>query len=343
MKKMFMCLLVILITMGCKDSVKNNVDVEIINFNGMKGKSEYMCFINPKEGYSFNYITESEEQTGEQLDAPNFFPESTDISTVYKTIDGGKNWVNAYSINDFHFYSTAFYDKNAVFIKIIDSKDVLKNKLLKFELKTNKVTILNFNFERMGEIWAINQDIYVNSKNNGINNLYSIDNNFTKIDSIKEDNVFRNKITLLGNIPYVITWDNEVYNVEKKEAVRLSNIELEGITGIGKSNLLIACKNKSSIELFDYNIKTKEKKYLKELESYNIVQGLQSNDKVICGFIGNIEGAFTEYDLFYSLDKGKSWHIQELKEKSYIRPSALIDDLLYIFSGGKRIQKILLN
>ncbi|OWP82907.1 hypothetical protein BWK59_13370 [Flavobacterium davisii] len=329
--------------MGCKDSVKNNDNVEILNFNGMKGKSEYMCFINPKEGYSFNYTTESEEQTEEQLGDPNFFPESTDISTIYKTIDGGKNWVNVYSINDFHFYSTAFYNKNAVYIKIISSKDVLKNKLLKFELKTNKVTILNFNFERMGEIWTINQDVYVNSKNNGINNLYSIDNNFTKIDSIKEDNVFRDRITLLGNTPYVITWDNEIYNVEKKEAVRLINNDLESIAGIGKSNLLIACKNKSSIELVGYNIDTKEKKHLKEFEGYSIVQGLQSNDKVICGFIGNIKGMFTEYDLFYSLDKGKTWQIQELKEKSYIRPSTLIDDILYVFSGGKRIQKILLK
>lgn len=341
MEKMLILIFVILNVMGCKDSVKNNINVEKINFIGMTGKSENIQFISSKVGYSFNYVTESKNQTLEQLNDPNFFPESTVISTIFKTTDGGKTWVSVYSIKDYQFYNASFSDKNTIYIKIIDSKKVLKNKLLKFDLKTNKVTILNFNFERMGEIWVVNKKIFVNSKNNGVNNLYTIDDNFSKIDSIKENKVFKDKITLLGNTSFVVTWDNEIYNIDKKQSVIFDDFKIECITKKNESNLLIASKKKSSIFLVDYNTDNKEKKILKEFEGYSIVQGLQSNDKVICGFIGNIKGHFTEYDLFYSLDKGNTWQIQELKENSYIRPNILLDDILYIFSGGNRIQKLL--
>ena len=75
----------------------------------------------------------------------------------------------------------------------------------------------------------------------------------------------------------------------------------------------------------------------------NIVQGLQSNDKVICGFIGNIKGSFTEYDLFYSLDQGKTWQIQELKEKSYIRPNCLVNNILIFTAEKADSKKLFLN
>ncbi|MEJ8598273.1 hypothetical protein JSO62_06165 [Riemerella anatipestifer] len=345
MKKLLMCFLMILVAMGCEDYVKEKDNIEILIFEGMKGESKYMFFINPKVGYSFNNHTVSDwhRVTEEQLKQPNFFPKSTDISIIYKTIDGGKTWASVYSIDDFRFDKVAFSDKNRVYIKIINSKETLNNKLLKFELETNKATVFSFNFERMGEIWAFNQKVFINSKNNGINTLYSIDNDFTKIDSIEENKIFKDKITLLDNTPYTITWDNELYNIEKKEAIRLCDIELESIIEMGKSNILVACKKEFSIILVEYDTSTKKRKYLKEFSGYDIVKGLQSNDKVICGFIGSIKGMFTEYDLFYSLDKGKTWHIQELKEKSYISSSALVDDILYIFSGGKRMQKILLK
>lgn len=326
--------------MGCNDSVNKNISVEMINFNGMTGKSEYLHFINQKEGYSFNYITESKEQTEEQLNNSNFFPESTDVASIYKTTDGGKNWVSIYSINNYHFYNTAIGNDKNIFIKIIDCKENLKNKLLRINLSNNKVTILNFNFERMGEIWLVNEKVFINSENNSVSNIYTTDTNFIKIDSTRENKVFQDKITLLGKIPYVLTWENEVYNIENKTAIKFNDIELEVITKKNKQNLLVAGKKNSSIILFGYNVNNKQKDYLKEFEGYNIVQGLQSNDKVICGFIGNIKGAFTEYDLFYSLDKGKTWKIQELKEKNYIRPSVLVDGILYVLSGGKRIQKI---
>lgn len=313
----------------------------MFNSVGMKGKPEYIYFLNPKEGYSFNYITESEDQTEEQLNDPNFFPKKTNTSSIYKTFDGGKNWEMVYSIDDYAFYNTAFCDGSTIYIKIINNAETLENKLLKFDLKTLKSSILDFNFERMGEVWSLNQKVFINSKNNNINNIYSTDNDFKKIDSQKIDNVFKDKVALLNNKSYVLTWDNEIYEIEGNEALTIPNsAELESMTDKDIESLIVAEKTSSSIVLLEYNVLTKKKQFLKEFERYSIVQGLQSNDIVICGFIGNIRGAFTEYDLFYSLDQGKTWQIQELKEKSYIRPNSLVDDVLFIYSGGNKFQKI---
>ena len=59
-------------------------------------------------------------------------------------------------------------------------------------------------------------------------------------------------------------------------------------------------------ELIDYSIRTGA--------PLEVVENLQSNDKVIIGFIGNIKGVFTEFDLLYSLDNGRTWQIKKLEE-----------------------------
>jgi hypothetical protein len=342
MKNLFMSLFIALTFYGCENSDKKNKDVEIIAFKGMKGESVYIKFINPQIGYSFNNqtIRNWSKVTEEQMNEPNFYPESKDISTIYKTIDGGENWKEIYKIDNYHFYSSAFNINSIIYIKIIKNKDVLKNKLVKFDIKTDKVNIHNFNFERMGEIWATNQGVFINSKNKGINRLYSFNNGFSIIDSIKESKIYKDKVVLLNDIPFVVTWDNEIYNLKEKKTINIEMYKIECIVKKSESNIVVACKEKSSIILIDYNVKTKSKRIIQEFNGYNIIQDLHSNNNVICGFIGNIKGMFTEYDLFYSLDKGGTWHILYLKEKCHVRPNDLADSVLYIVSGQNRIQKI---
>jgi hypothetical protein len=74
-------------------------------------------------------------------------------------------------------------------------------------------------------------------------------------------------------------------------------------------------------------------------ENYSIISNLQSNEKVIIGFVGNIKGLFVDYDLIYSTDKGQTWQIQKLKDKNMITPNCLVDNVLYIYSGRK-LQKV---
>ena len=342
MKKLLMCLLVILIAIGCKDFNESNLNVEIINFNGMKGKSEYIYFTNPKEGYSFNYITESKEQTEQQLNDPNFFPESRDIAIIYKTIDGGKNWKRITSIENRKFFNRVLVFQNAVYIA---SNDFYNKKvyIVKFNVLTDKIEFEK-EFDVIGGIYDDKSNIYIGTEKGPV--VTKFDRNLTIRGKIQID--LGNDVLFIDNKLFSILRNKDghtglrQYYKEKIKNVEML-IEPENIVKQSKDKIIIAGNNKSDnnkISIISYDVKSENSQILKEFGGYNIVQGLQSNDKVICGFIGNIEGTFTEYDLFYSLDKGKTWQIQKLKENSYIRPSVLIDNTLYIFSGAKRIQKI---
>jgi len=89
-----------------------------------------------------------------------------------------------------------------------------------------------------------------------------------------------------------------------------------------------------------YNIKTHKRRKIKELKDYSIISEFKSNDSVIAGFVGNIVGVFTEYDLLYSLDKGETWEIYHLNDPNYYTPNCLIGNIMYIVSENRKIQKI---
>lgn len=114
-----------------------------------------------------------------------------------------------------------------------------------------------------------------------------------------------------------------------------------------ENNTIIIAGNTLSdakeISLISYEPYAHRLRVIKKIKNYSIIENLQSNDKAIIGFIGNIKGAFIEYDLLYSLDKGKTWKIKKLEEPNYIRPSCLINNIVYIYSGGARMQKIVLE
>ena len=113
-----------------------------------------------------------------------------------------------------------------------------------------------------------------------------------------------------------------------------------------KNTIIIAGNTLSDakeISLISYEPYAHRSRVIKKINNYSIIENLQSNDKATIGFIGNIKGAFIEYDLLYSLDKGKTWKIKKLEEPNYIRPSCLINNIVYIYSGGARMQKIVLE
>lgn len=114
-----------------------------------------------------------------------------------------------------------------------------------------------------------------------------------------------------------------------------------------ENNTIIIAGNTLSdsneISLISYEPYARRLKVIKKIKNYSIIENLQSNDKATIGFIGNIKGAFIEYDLLYSLDKGKTWQIKKLEEPNYIRPSCLINNIVYIYSGGAKMQKIVLE
>ena len=50
-----------------------------------------------------------------------------------------------------------------------------------------------------------------------------------------------------------------------------------------------------------------------------------------------------EYDLLYSLDRGRNWKIIKLDDSIWIRPNCLIGGDLLIYKGFNQIDKIVLN
>ena len=81
-----------------------------------------------------------------------------------------------------------------------------------------------------------------------------------------------------------------------------------------ENNTIIIAGNTLSdaneISLISYEPYAHRLRVINKIKNYSIIENLQSNDKATIGFIGNIKGAFIEYDLLYSLDKGKTWQIK---------------------------------
>ncbi len=341
MRKFILINSLLLFLFGCKN------EANVIKCKGIPDVNQsfsYMYFKTENEGYLFGTYTEYEELSKKALENPNNIPKSTNEANIYKTIDGGLNWSKIDSINDYRFHDNYFINKSSIFIKAIDSKEALRNNLVKFDISTNKSTRLNFNFERMGNIWSNDIEIFVNSKNSGINTIYSITPDFDNVYSIAVQETFKDKVINFRNDFYTLTWDNDLYNITKQKSRKLP-INLQSIVKQDENNILIAgntITDDDEISLLSYDVNTKKSKVIQKFKNYSIIRNLQSNDKAIIGFIGNIKGLFTEYDLLYSLDKGETWKIKKLKESNYVRPSCLINNIVYIYSGGARMQKIVL-
>lgn len=337
MKNLLIYSLIILAIIGCKDSFKNKSKTEIIRYKGMDGQSVYLCFISPKIGYSFNNktITDWDKVTDEQLDDPNYFPKSTDEATIYKTTDGGKNWKKINSILSYKYFDIATVFNNDVYILRSDEREDFKFNITQFNILNYKVKNLN-EINPISSLWNDNEKVFYTNNWNTIN-LYSLDNK-QRVDSatIKDYVLFG---LSLKSMSYAIFSDKErTYfgNINKTNQEIKLPITPTNITKQDKNTILIAgntINDDNEISLVSYDVNTKQSRIIKRFKNYSIIQDLQSNDKAIVGFIGNIKGAFTEYDMFYSLDKGKTWNLHKLEDRFSIKPNCLLDNVLYINGG----------
>lgn len=306
--------------------VNQNDMITIIDCNNIEGKPEYMHFKTENEGYMFSYI-------GNLYDETNTF--------VFKTTNGGKNWEHIYSGDGYLFSGSSILFDNAVFGYIKNAEDIAKNNLFKFDLTTQEFKLLDFNIEATGNIWAKNDSIYLSYYNKPHHYTLATDTNFLSYSTQvfnyteKEDGVISDSTNT-----YFITYTNKL-------AVELNNvcreIEIKApqcITKIAENKILIATnEQENAINLYQFDATSDKLEKLQTFKNYSIINHLQSNEKVIVGFVGNIKGFFVEYDLIYSTDKGQTWQIQKLKEKNLIKPNCLVDNVLYIYSGRK-LQKI---
>jgi len=341
MRNFFSINCLFLLLFGCKN------EVDMIKCKGLDGEPKYLYFKTENEGYLFSNKTYSDwdNVTDEQMKDPNFYPESTDEANIYKTIDGGKNWVKIDSILNYNYFDIATVFNNAVYILRSDEREDFKFNIEHFDVETEEVENLLNTKPVVSAIWNNENKIFF-TNNRGSIKLYSLDKN-QGLDSIGIENYALQGLSI-NNKSYVIFSSSETsyFGSVDKENKEIKLPIIPSCITKQDNNILIAGKTKTDnneISLVSYNVNTKQSKTIKKFKGYSIVNNLQSNDKAIVGFIGNIKGFFVEYDLIYSLDKGNTWKIRTLDESNYVRPSCLIDNILYIYSGGARMQKIIIK
>ena len=333
-----------------KDKLK--LDVEMYQTQGIPDINQAfacMYFKNEKEGYLFGTYTRYEQTDNEKLDDPNFNLslnlDITDEANIYKTADGGYSWTKIDSILNYNYGDMVTQDSNSIFIVRDNSLVNFSAKIIKFDLLSNKITGISKDTKTISCLWH-DSNVLNYTSNRGDIKLFSLNNNLRYVDSVKITN-YMIKGVFSGSNSYVILADEGGYYfalVNKKEIKEIPLIiKPDELIKLNEKELIIGGKMKNdsmSTGLVIYDVGTGRANLLKEFKGYSIIEGLKLNKKVIAGFIGNIELLFTKYDLVYSVDKGESWHIQKLKEPNYIRPSCLVDNIMYIYSGGARMQKI---
>ncbi|MDR1876282.1 MAG: hypothetical protein LBQ84_01515 [Flavobacteriaceae bacterium] len=340
--KNFLILSSLFILIGCKK------ETNMYKCKGIPDTNQafsYMYFKTEKEGYLFGTLTNYEDLTEKELQDPNNIPRSSDEANIYKTTDGGKNWIKTGSTLNFSYHNIATNYNNDVYILRSDVREDFKFNIIQFSTSNGEVKNL-INTRPISSIWNDNKKVFFTNNRSNIN-LYLLESGQI-IDSvcIKDYALFG---LSLKNKSYAIFSNKEkVYfgNINKTSVEIKLPIIPKNIVKQDENKILIAgntITNENEISLVSYDVNTTQTEIINKFKTYSIIENLQSNDKAIIGFIGNIKGAFTEYDLLCSLDKGKTWQIQKLEEPNYVRPSCLIDNIVYIYSGGARIQKIVLD
>jgi len=341
MKKLILINSLFLLLFGCKD------EANMIKCKGIPDVNQafsYMYFKTENEGYLFGTYTEYAELSEKELENPNNIPKTTDEANIYKTTDGGKNWVKINSSLNYSYFNIATQLNDGIYILRNDVREDYKFSIANFSVKKGDVENYT-NTNPISAIWSNDNKVFY-TNNRGTIKLYSLDKN-QNLDSIGIENYALRGLSI-NNKSYAIYSSGETSYFgsvdEENKEIKLS-ITPKSMVKQDENTILIAgntLTDENEISLISYEPNTQQSRAIKKFKNYSIVENLQSNDKAIIGFIGNIKGAFTEYDLLYSLDKGKTWQIKKLEEPNYVRPSCLINNIVYIYSGGARMQKIVL-
>lgn len=322
-------------------SCKGQKKIEMIEDTGLLTENQSfskMYFKTKNEGYLFGKYQKWQEMTDEDLNNPEFNPKELDFAIICKTEDGGKTWqlIDSIAHREFMDYYTIMGDD--IFI---GQSDFYGDQyyISKFNLLNDSLTVKQ-NDGHLGGITFCNQDIIYRSN---YEYLYFLDDN---LNTIKKENVgeIGNEILCVKNRIFSkgrnMKGKSEILNISSPNLKINLSFSPEQMLKYNDENLLLVGNNENDVVIAKYNIETQKEEILKKFKGYRIVKEVQYNGKIITGLMGNISGMFVDYVLFYSTDSGETWQISNLKERSYVHPTYLIDNILYIYSGAGRIQKI---
>lgn len=344
MKNLLITVVIVLLTIGCSK------DMSIYDCKGIPDEDQsftFMYFKSNEEGYLFGTFKYFQKMSEEELNNPDFIPQSATEANIYKTINGGRSWIKIDSIPHFTYHNIGVSDNEHVFILMGDSRENFKYNIVKFDIESEKLEVSN-EIKTISSLWLNNENLFY-TNNRGNIYLNKLNKNFGLVDSITIKNYVLFGVALKSyNHCIFNSGESTSFGYINRDDQREISIPIipQELTKQTNTTVLIAGNNKNidtTIDLISYDVDTQSSKIIKRFEGYSIVRNLQSNEKIIAGFIGNISGAFTKYDLFYSIDNGRTWQIRKLEESNYIRPNFLVDNIMYIYSGGARMQKIILD
>lgn len=316
----------------------------------------YMYFKNEREGYLFG-VYKKNLNLEEVIRNPEIRSEIEFERNIYKTVDGGHNWEQIETF--FNGQQIVYADADNVIVKngniyvstinlsdddrFIDVFSLEENKVIKRKKSEFDFFVLLQGDKK--EIYSLASERYGSDAK-----IIAYDSDLTTVDSLNMNWATFLKGIIVNNTIYIINSDSDKGNlhfstIDEKGIVKEINLSVYPNSMIQKSptDILLVGNDKlddTKIKFLNYDINTGENRVIKEVEGYSIIDQLQFNDKIIVAFIGNIKGHFIEYDLIYSQDKGKTWTIKELEENKAVKPSCLIDNILYIYGSTQKIQKI---
>ena len=298
-----------------------------------------MYFKDKDTGYLFGNYQKWPKMSEDELDNPYFTPQPMIFSIICKTTDGGNTWQLIDSIVHREFMDYYTIMDNNIYI---GQQDFYGKKyyMSKFNLLNDSLCI-QLNNGYLGPITNNNKDVIFSSN---YDKLKYCNKNLRLIDSSEVEEIgtelfsIKNKLFSRG---FTTINGNQLYEIIKNKKVNLPlSFSLEKISEYDNENLLLVGNNDNEVIVAKYNIITKKEIILKKFKGFRIVKELQYNGKIITGLMGNISGMFVDFVLFYSTDNGETWQISNLKESNYVHPTCLVDNILYIYSGAGRIQKI---
>lgn len=334
-------ILIFLILLGsCRKS-----DSVVISFktNGIPDGNQgfdYFYFIDKNEGYLFGTLSYRANETQNKTKRTKTPSHSRYEANIFKTINGGMTWVKIDSIDNCSYYKKGLFHNGSIYMQLID-EDKNHSHLLKFNPEDGSKVILDYNFERMGFISDYKNQVCVVNKRNGVSKLYYINDDFGISDSVICNIPLKSRIISTSKKSVALTWNDEIYNLSDNKLLKYNSGSLKEIVKLNDYNFLIFACEEDKTRILSYNTQTNIIKTSYEIKGYATVKEAQSNNNVIVVFIANSYDVVMNYDLLYSIDKGRTWQVQKLIEGVYARPSCLIDTTMYIYSGASIMQRFI--
>jgi hypothetical protein len=330
---------ILLVISACKHNIA------FIECKGLEGDPKFMYFKNEHEGFIFGSITHYhyEGVSDKELANPDFIPKYTNEAAIFKTSDGGNSWHKIDSVLNASFTDIYDYDTDAIYIVLSNSTEHFKNNVLKFDVSRNR-KVWSDTIRTISSLWIQKNNLCYTSNRDHIK-LYTLNEELTLVDSSGLDFYAEKGVGVNNNCFCIFDYHHKsslgqiikgVPDYELPLPIQPQDIIID------KNRLILAGMEKTSentMSLMGMDVNTLKANLIHQFPNYSIIRDLHSNEKVISAFLGNIRGLGVDYDLWFSLDKGKTWQICKLREQNMISPNFLIGNILYIYSGG-RMQKI---